>query len=121
MVTTALPMRTKMTNPWVVGAALAVLAIGVSLLPTYGLTHHLNWVLWELATGKISFLLAYSTIITTLPLWLRIPGVESAIWWIVTYVGENGVWAIPAAIASLVAEGGLVGLAIAVLGTAFLG
>lgn len=121
MVTTVLPGRTKTTNPWVVGVALALLGIGVSLLPTYGLTHHLNWVLWELATGKISFLLAYGTIIATLPVWLRIPGVESAIWWIVTYVGENGVWSIPAAIASLVSEGGLVGLAISVIGTAFLG
>ena len=121
MVTTALPTRTKTTNSWVVGAALAPLAIGVSLLPTYGLTHHLNWVLWELATGKISFLLAYGTIIATVPVWLRIRGVEAAIWWIVTYVGENGVWAIPAAIASLVAESGLVGLAIDVIGTAFLG
>ena len=99
-----------------------IAAIAVSGLPSMGLGEHLNYILYLVATHRISAQQGISEILLALPGYLAAsPQISGAVQWLVYTVLDEGVAGIAIAIADLVAGGGIVGLALAIVGTATLG
>ena len=113
---------TYSTKTWIILGSLMIAAIAVCALPTMGMGGHLNYILYLVATHQISPQQGISEILLALPGYLAAsPQISGAVQWLVYTVLDEGVAGIGIAIADLMAGGGIVGLALAIIGTATLG